>query len=154
MPAITNKKLGQQFVGPLKVIRRIGRLAYELDIPSTWKIHLVISVVHLEPASTTSDDPYGWPRPDHPESVYVEGDTENSKSYELQAIVGKRFGKDGKCGTKEQYLIRWKDYGPEWDQWMDRSELDNAKELLEEYAATEGKRKGRRTTKGQGKARK
>lgn len=112
LPAIKNKKLQQQFVGPVRVKRRVGRLAYELDIPPHWKIHPVISIAHLEPASTQVEDPYDRARPDHPGQVYVEGDTETSKSYKIEALLGKRslkrYGK-----TRIQYLVRWKGYGPE-----------------------------------------
>jgi hypothetical protein len=33
IPAVTNKKIGQQYAGPFKVIERVGRLAYRLAIP-------------------------------------------------------------------------------------------------------------------------
>lgn len=149
LPAVKNKKLQQQFVGPLTVKRQIGRLAYEIDIPSNWKIHHVISIAHLEPATTQDDDPYHRARPDHPDAVYVEGDTENSKSYEIEALLGKRTGrKHGKQQT--QYLVRWKSYGPEYDEWYGKEELENAKELVEKYEEATGaiettKRTGRRT---------
>ena len=31
------------------MLRRIGRLAYELDIPVYWRVHPVISIAMLEP---------------------------------------------------------------------------------------------------------
>ena len=51
-----NKKLKQQFAGLIKVLNWVERLAYRLNVPPTWQIHNVISVVHLEPAHTL--DPY------------------------------------------------------------------------------------------------
>ena len=44
-------KISQPFVGPLRVLERIGRLTYHLEIPEPWKIHDVISIAHLEPAT-------------------------------------------------------------------------------------------------------
>lgn len=41
------KKPGQQYAGPFKVLRRVGRLAYELEIPVYWRIHPVFTVVIL-----------------------------------------------------------------------------------------------------------
>jgi hypothetical protein len=32
-------KLSQQYVGPFRVIERVGRLAYRLDIPEHWKVY-------------------------------------------------------------------------------------------------------------------
>ena len=37
-------KLAQQYVGPFRVIERIGRLAYCLEIPNYWRIHPVFTV--------------------------------------------------------------------------------------------------------------
>jgi uncharacterized protein (DUF2344 family) len=47
----------QRVIGPatlliLLLVERIGRLAYRLDLPSSWTqkgIHPVISIAHLEP---------------------------------------------------------------------------------------------------------
>lgn len=148
LPAIRNKKIGQQFVGPLTVKRRVGRLAYELDIPANWKIHPTVSVAQLEPASTLQQDPYDRLRPDHRGPVHVEGDTEHEKSYEIDALLGKRTTKRyGK--SKNQYLVRWKGYGPEWDEWYGEDELSNAKELVEDFDKAQVARgTGRRTRKG------
>ncbi len=76
LPAEANSKLSNQRAGPFKVLRRVGRLAYKLDLPARWKIHSVISVTQLEPAFKTSD-PYERSRPDHPDAVEdVPGDTD------------------------------------------------------------------------------
>ena len=71
-----NRKLGQQRVGPFKVIRWVGRLTYELDLPPNLRIYPVVSVAQLEPAST-EPDPYERPQSDHPDTVIVDGDTDN-----------------------------------------------------------------------------
>jgi hypothetical protein len=42
-------------MGPFRIIRRVGNLAYELDLPPNLHIHPVISVVYLEQAP---DDPW------------------------------------------------------------------------------------------------
>lgn len=38
------KKLTQQYVGPFRIIEKIGRLAYKLEVPGDWRIHPVFSV--------------------------------------------------------------------------------------------------------------
>lgn len=47
VPAIESKKIGPQLVDPLKVLDRIGRLAYRLELPDNMRIHDVISVIQL-----------------------------------------------------------------------------------------------------------
>lgn len=53
------KKLKQQYASPFRVKRRVGLLAYEIDILGAWKIHPVILVAHLEPAPKDVRAPAG-----------------------------------------------------------------------------------------------
>ena len=132
VPSITNRKLGQQYVGPFQVVERVGRLAYRLDIPTNWRVHPVFTIAHLEPAPPPSDDPFERPRPNQPESVHVEGDTEAWKSYELDRLINKRRFRRGK-GEVTEYLVKWKGYGPEYDQWMNVKDLADAPDLVRDY---------------------
>lgn len=103
----------------------------------------MISIAHLEPASTQTDDPYYRTRPNHPGSVFVEGDTDESKSYEIGALLGRRTtSRKGK--QRVQYLVRWKGYGPEWDEWYDEDGLDNARKLVKDYEQAETAKKANR----------
>lgn len=105
------RKTGQQYVGPFKVKRKIGNLAYELDIPTTWSIHPVFSVAMLEPAPTPTADPYNRPTPKIPETtVYDDGEPHEHLIIDrlINRRITKRRGKEIR-----QYLVRWKDRGPE-----------------------------------------
>lgn len=129
IPSAKSRKLSQQFAGPFKVTERVGRLAYRLAIPQHWRIHDVFSIAQLEPAPNPAADPYKRPHPDEPPPVFVDGDTNNYKSYEVERIMDKRVSPKGLV----RYLIRWKGYGPEEDVWRSLKELGNASELVEEY---------------------
>ena len=122
--AAITRKLGQQYTGPFKVLRKVGNLAYELDIPTHWRVHPVFTIAMLEPSPAPGSDPYERPVPDQPASVHVEGDTSTHKSWEVDRIIDKRG---------DRYLIRWKGYDPSHDQWRTRSQLGNASELIKEY---------------------
>ncbi len=52
------KKLTQQYVGPFQIIKKVGQLAYRLDVPSDWMIHPVFSMAQLEPALEPAKDPF------------------------------------------------------------------------------------------------
>ena len=97
-----NKKLGQPFIGLIRILARIGRLAYRLDIPATWKIHDVASIAHLEPASRGEDDPYRRPRPTQPEAVIVDG----TEEFELECLLRKRTYRKGR-GFTTKYHVHW-----------------------------------------------
>lgn len=57
IPAEPNQKLGRQRARSFKVIERIGKLVYKLEVSGHWRVHNVISVAHLEPAAP-GEDPY------------------------------------------------------------------------------------------------
>ena len=83
--AIKSKKLGQQLIGPFLIVERIGRLAYRLRLSSMMKIHDVISVAHLEPATDAAKDPYQRRRPPMP-AVVIDGEEE----YQVEKLLQKR----------------------------------------------------------------
>jgi hypothetical protein len=126
---VVGRKLGPQFAGPFKVIEKIGPLAYRLDLPPHWKIHPVISIAHLEPRKP---DPFDRPKPTHEGPVFVEGDTQDQQSYEIERLLARRQRKvRGKMVT--EYLVRWLGWGPEYDAWYPTSKLDNARDLIRDY---------------------
>ena len=98
-----SKKLGQQRVGPFKITKRMGQLAYKLDIPETWRIHPVILVTMLKPAPE-GEDPYNRQAP-KPRPVEDEYQDTEFPSWEIEAIVAKRVRKYGR-GSRTEYKVR------------------------------------------------
>jgi len=130
LPGIENKKLNQQFVDPLRVAEWIDWLAYHLDIPASWKIHDVISIVHLEPATSAEKDPYCRSRPDHSEAVIMSPDTE--PEWKIKRFIQQRTHWKG-WGFTTEYLVRWLGYGPEFNSWINVKDLGKARELMNEF---------------------
>jgi transposase InsO family protein len=130
LPGLKRPKTSQQFVGPFRILERVGRLAYRLDLPTAWRIHPVLSIAHLEPVPNPASDPYGRARPDHPPAVQVESGEDGH--FEIDRIIRKRDSKRG-GKTKTEYLIRWKGYGPEDDSWFSKKDLANASDLVRDY---------------------
>jgi hypothetical protein len=64
-----------QYARPSTVLKRVGPLAHELDLPETWRIHPVISIAHLK-RYPPNQDPFGRPAPDKPGPIQVEGQDE------------------------------------------------------------------------------
>lgn len=111
--ATRKSKLAPQRVGPFRILRKVGKgLAFEMELPSTLKIHPVVSITNLIPSPPPEDDPFAR-YPDPPGPVI-------DSLYEVEQLVGKR--KTGKA-RKLQYLVRYRGFGPADDQWIDAKEL-------------------------------
>ena len=115
-------KLLPRYIGPFKILKRVGELAYKLELPPVLKIHPVFHVSRLRPFH---DDGRVQPPP---LPIVVDGELE----YEVEKIYGHRDTKRGKK-TRREYLVRWKGYGVEHDEYVPEENLANAKGKLQEY---------------------
>ena len=90
------KKLSQQYVGPFTVMEKIGRLAYRLNISAHWRVHPIFSVTQLKASPKDDTDPYQRLKLNHPNTVFVEGDINIIKFYEIDKLLNKRIIKKGR----------------------------------------------------------
>lgn len=126
------KKSNQQFVDLFKVLIKIKRLTYKLNISDHWKVHFVFFVTQLESFSSSNSDSYNRSRSDHFDSIFVENDIDDSKLYEIDRFLDKRIvRKNREQSTK--YLIKWKKYDSEWDSWYNMKDLKNVENLIKDY---------------------
>ena len=116
-----NVKIEQQFAGPFRVLERIGRLAYRIDLPpSMSRIHPVISIAHLEPATDPETDPYHRER--HP-AVNLDATKTVDRILRRRSIT-RRNGI-----STYQYLVRWTGLGVEYDEWVSFMDIPIAMRL-------------------------
>jgi hypothetical protein len=121
------KKIFAQYIESFKIIQRIERLIYRLNVSSDWKIHSVFFVAQLESASDSAKDFFNRSRSTHSSSV-----TDTQNEYEIERILNKRTVKRDHDYFIE-YLIRWLNYESEWDRWYNVKNLANAKDLIVDY---------------------
>ena len=114
-------------IGPFKVKRRIGSVAFELELPVHLKIHPVISCIHLEPAL---EDPLDRTAPPLP-PLTIDGE----ERYIIDRIVRKERRRErGDRELKIYYKIRWQGYSPHEDSWIEEEELrSQVPELVDTY---------------------
>ena len=114
-----SKKLGPKRYGPFKVTEKIRHAAYCLLLPDNWKlIHPVFNQDLLTPFNNASYATQRKPRPPPPEVV---GD---ELEYEVQQILDAH-----KRRNSIEFLVSWKGYGPEHNQWIKRRDV-HAKALV------------------------
>jgi len=112
-----SEKLTEHFVGPYKVKGIVSSNAIELELPSPIKIHPVVNVSRVRPYKPQVKGQKKIP----PKPVIIKGE-------EVEKIINKRMVRG-----REKFLVRWKGYTVEEDTWESRENLENAKELVEEF---------------------
>ena len=102
-------KLKKRFMGPFKIQERIGRQAYRLLLPETWKVHPVFHISLLKK----------WNAVDlqEEEEIPVEEPEVEEPYYQIEKLLRWRRIKRGRR-TKTEYLVLWKDYPIEEAQWV------------------------------------
>ena len=115
-----SEKLTERFVGSYKVKEIISSNAIELELPKSIRIHPVVNVSRVQLYRPQVKGQKKTP----PKLVIIKREEE----FEVEKIINKRTVRG-----KEKFLVRWKGYMAEEDTWKNRENLENAKELVEEF---------------------
>lgn len=91
------------------------------------RIYPVTSEAQLKPLPA-DDDPYQRSRQDEFLLAGVENGSE--PEYEVERILDKQYNLQKK---KFEYLVKWMGYRDEWNSWLTLSQLENAKEAVQDY---------------------
>ncbi|KAE8194571.1 hypothetical protein CF336_g3471 [Tilletia laevis] len=122
-------KLVARYIGPFKVKRRIGELAYELDVPEWFTAHPVLPITALEPFK--GDPDHFVPRAQA--GVAAEGGLDELR---VKGFLGRRptvLDDNGKF----DYLVEWAGPAPTWQADTKLPGLRWAQRRFEKRARTE-----------------
>ncbi len=112
-------KLLPKYIGPFKVIAKIGEVAYRLELPKNMKCHNVfhVSLLHKFVKGRRYQPP--------PPPLEVDGELE----YEVEKILMSREGPHG----KRWFLLKWKGYPEEHNTWEPEKNLTHCKQILKNW---------------------
>ena len=114
---------------PFKIEKRISKVAYQLKLPTIYKLHPVFHVSQLEPKRVSERFPRKEEVALPPVKSIQNGD---SDIWEIEKILGER-----KRYRRKEYLVKWMGYGSEENSWIPVYNLVNAQELLDEFYAAQ-----------------
>lgn len=126
-----SKKLSHKFLGPFKVLEPVGKQAYRLALPPTYKIHPVFHVSYLEPYQRREGDD-DIPSMPPPELINDE------EEWEVEEVLGRKTRKG-----EIFYKVKWVGYPEDYNQWLPEENMGNSKALTRQYDE-EKKRKRRK----------
>ena len=117
-----SKKLSNRWLGPWKVVRKVGSMAYRVELPRRYgRIHPVFPVVKLMAAP--KDQIEGRARIAVPPPELIEGEEE----YEVESILDSHI-----LRRELQFLVSWKGYGYEDVSW-ERADDVHAPDCITEF---------------------
>ena len=124
------KKLSPRFIGPFRVLQRIGQQAYRLALPEQYsRIHNVFHVSLLEPWYRKAGDTETMPMPE----------LEEDDEWEVEEI------KDEKSirGTT-YFLVKWTNWPSEYNQWIPEEDMENARGAIAKFKKTKNGKTSRK----------
>ena len=111
------RKLRKQFVGPFFITNRIGPVAYELELPQTWRLHSVFHISLLHPFCTSE-----WSTRTQAALDDLELE-EDDRSYEVEWLLRWRW--TGPSGRRHrEYLVLWAGYSVDDASWTPASNFN------------------------------
>lgn len=117
-------KWADKWIGPLKVVSaHKDGMSYRLALPNSLdKIHPVFHTSLLKPFINNHI-------PDRVQSVPLPPDiVDGYEEYEVQEILDHKVVR-----KRDKYLVWFKGYGPDQDEWLSSENLANSKKLLKNF---------------------
>ena len=115
------RKLKRRFIGPFFITQRIGPVAYELDLPSTWKIHPVFHTSLLRPFRTSQ-----WATVAEP--AVGELQPEEDEPYDVEKLL--RWRRRGPSSQRQkEFLVLWTSWSLDDTTWIPAENFTSAREL-------------------------
>jgi hypothetical protein len=106
-----------QYEGLFEVLEHISLVAYKIRLPSSYQIHPLINMAHLE---TYKASPLEFG--ERPTKHIPQKDFGEMPEYKVEKIAEERMVKQGNRQI-QQYKIQWLVYRPEEDWWKSKREL-------------------------------
>ncbi|KAJ9511978.1 hypothetical protein QJQ45_004438 [Haematococcus lacustris] len=137
------RKLKPRYVGPFVVLRMIGLVAVQIQLPHRWtRMHNVFHVSLVKPYLGTQAPNMAAPPPVQwldGEPVY---EVEKLLQHKLVKVRGRGNGKGRKPSKNVkqalEFLVRWVGYSEEHDTWEPQKNLVNCDEALQRYIDEHG----------------
>ena len=130
---ITNRKFSKQRIGPIKMLKKVEKLTYELDISHIWKIHSVMSIIHIESASEKKDSYERISNELGPVKITKKNEFD---SYEVEKIIIKKTmytERDHHRRRHREFRIKWLNWNDQHNRWMKKENLNACVELIKKF---------------------
>ncbi|CEH12607.1 FOG: Transposon-encoded proteins with TYA, reverse transcriptase, integrase domains in various combinations [Ceraceosorus bombacis] len=124
---LPSHKLGPKLAGPFEILEQIGRKAYRLQLPASWRCHPVFGVAMLEPDNGKVDP--RQTRQLYPDEGLLAARDNRDEIVEYEV---ERVGDSRRAGEGLEHLVHWQDGTSSWEP---REHLQHSQQLTREFHA-------------------
>jgi transposase InsO family protein len=123
-----SKKLSQRLMGPFRIDEPVGSQAYRVHLPTASRIHDVFHVSAMEPYHQRAGT----------QEILLPPDIiDDQEEYEVEEILDTTR----KRGVA-WYLVKWKGWPDEYNQWLTQEDMPNAAEAVQEFQDKKKQKRG------------
>ena len=115
-------KLQRRYVGPFRIVKKIGDVAYKLELPEGWRMH---PVFHVSLLKQWRESAWSCPADEEPE---MDVELEPEEVYQIERILKWRRVKSGRRASRE-FLVEWRGYPLDEAQWVPERNFPYPEEL-------------------------
>ena len=132
-----HKGLVRRYEGPFKVLKRVGKVAYKLELPAKLKVHPVFHVSMLKPFHEDQEDP------DRGKSQRAPIGVKASYDKEVQCILADRVVRQKSHRPRHEYFVRWKGFPDSEASWELAEALWQFQDKIEQFHLEDAMRASR-----------
>ncbi|XP_077232321.1 uncharacterized protein LOC143868680 [Tasmannia lanceolata] len=122
-----HKGLARRYEGPYEITKRIGKAAYQLQLPPELKIHPVFHVSLLKPYHVDGEDPSRGESRRFPTTIVASYDKE------VDYILADREVRRSGIPKYKEYLVKWKSLPDNEASWETENALQQFKDAIERF---------------------
>jgi hypothetical protein len=119
-------KLRSRYIGPFKILKKVGQNAFELELPDTLQVHPVINAEYLKPYK---ESPERFANREEPPPAPVIDPESKELEYVVDKIVNHKYTKRKQL----RYLTHWKGYADFEDTWQTPESLKGLEGKIDDY---------------------
>ena len=119
--------LVRKYEGPFKIVAKVGKISYRLELPPHFKIHPVFHASVLKPYHEDKDDPSRNKSQRAPITVTASHDRE------IEAIIDYQAKRKRGQQASAMFLVHWKGQTPVEATWEKYKDLWQFKDKIQEF---------------------
>ena len=129
---LQDKKLQPRWIGPFRVLERIGSQAYRLALPEKYdRLHHVFPIQAIEEYRL---------REGQSQELLPMPELEDDDEWEIEEVKDE-LQKKGKTS----YLVKWKDWPTEYNTWEPEENMANAQEAIRAFRKARQAKRAKKT---------